>query len=180
MEQIKIAIVSLKDASLTPQVRNVDLTAGRPTEQIGNAVRSLIQTCSNAYKKPALRVYVGQEMVGEFSPKGSTFAEKVRSVNFGITEIVLNSRFSTDELTFNKNSKDEIALGISKAFGFKGASVCVDVAAKNLKAVEKAAKAITKYATIDANGLYQSLVGPEILAAIAQDKEERKLLTASK
>lgn len=177
---VTIQIVSLKDKSLTPQTRNVDLTQGRPTEQIGNAVRSLVEKCSVSYKQPCLQVIVDKEVRGEFTPKGKTFAEKIRSVNFGITEIILNSRFSTDELTFNKNSKDSIALGIAKAFGHKGTAISVDVAGNNLMAVEKAIKVSLKYAREDAKALYESLVTPEILALETQAKAERKALSAAK
>jgi len=178
--QVTIAIVSLKDSSLTPQIRNVDLSKGRPTEAIGNAVRSLIEKCSVAYKQPCLQVIVDKEVRGAFTPKGKTFAEKIRSVNFGITEIILNSRFSTDELTFNKATKDEIALGIAKAFGHKGANISVDVASNNLMAVEKAVKVNLKYARIDAKDLYESLVPKEILAAEELAKQERKLIAEAK
>lgn len=179
METI-ISIVSLKDSSLTPQVRKVDLTKGRPTEAIGNAVRSLVEKCSAAYKQPCLQVHVDKELVGSFIPKGATFAEKIRSVNFGITELILNSRFTTAEIMENKATKDEIALGIAKAFGHKGANVAVDSAVQNLKAVEKAAKTITKYAKQDGTKLYESLVGSQILALESKAKEERKALAEAK
>jgi hypothetical protein len=117
---------------------------------------------------------------GSFAPKGKTFAEKIRSVNFGITEIILNSRFTTDELTFNKASKDEIALGIAKAFGHKGQNISVDVASNNLMAVEKAVKVNLKYARLDAKELYESLVPKGILEAEAKAKEERKALSIAK
>jgi predicted DNA binding CopG/RHH family protein len=177
---ITIQIVSLKDKSLTPQVRKVDLSQGRPTEVIGNAVRSLVEKCSVSYKQPCLQVIVDKEVRGEFTPKGKTFAEKIRSVNFGITEIILNSRFTIDELTFNKHSKDSIALNIAKAFGHKGAAISVDVASNNLMAVEKAIKVNLKYARIDANDLYESFVPKHILEAEAQAKAERKALSVSK
>jgi hypothetical protein len=175
-----IQIVSLKDASLTPQVRNVDLSIGRPTETIGNAVRSLIEKCSVSYKQPCIQVVINKEVRGEFTPKGKTFAEKIRSVNFGITEIILNSRFTTDELTFNKSSKDEIALGIAKAFGHKGQNISVDVASNNLMAVEKAVKVNLKYTRQDAKELYESLVPKHILEAEAKISAERKALAAAK
>lgn len=177
---VTIQIVSLKDSSLTAQKRNVDLSAGRPTEVIGNAVRSLIEKCSVAYKQPCLQVVVDKEVRGSFTPKGKTFAEKIRSVNFGITEIILNSRFTTDELTFNKHSKDGIALGIAKAFGHKGTAISVDVASNNLMAVEKAVKVNLKYARQDAKELYESLVPKEILALEEQAKSERKALAIAK
>lgn len=179
MEAI-IAIVSLKDSSLTPQIRKIDLSSGRPTELIGNAVRSLVEKCSAAYKQPCLQVHVGKEMVGAFSPKGGTFAEKIRSVNFGITELILNSCFTTEELMNNSNTANPIALGIAKAFGHNGTKVSVDVAVQNLKAVEKAAKTVTKYAKQDSNKLYEKIVGADILALENQAKVERKALAEAK
>jgi hypothetical protein len=178
--QVTIQIISLKDKSLTAQVRKVDLSVGRPTEVIGNAVRSLIEKCSVSYKQPCIQVVIDKEVRGEFTPKGKTFAEKIRSVNFGITEIILNSRFTTDELTFNKASKDGIALGIAKAFGHKGANISVDVASNNLMAVEKAVKVTLKYTRQDAKELYESLVPAHILQSEAKAKEERKALAAAK
>lgn len=178
--KVTIAIVSLKDSSLTAQVRHIDLESGRPTEVIGNAVRSLIEKCSVAYKQPCLQVIVDKEVRGEFTPKGKTFAEKIRSVNFGITEIILNSRFTTDELTFNRASKDGIALGIAKAFGHKGGNISIDVASNNLMAVEKAVKVNLKYARLDAKELYESLVPTNILEAEAKAKEERKAIAIAK
>ena len=178
--QAKISIISLKDSSLTPQVRSINLSEGRPTEVIGNAVRSLIEKCSVAYKQPCLQVTIDKEVRGSFIPKGKTFAEKIRSVNFGITEIILNSRFTTDELTFNRASKDGIALGIAKAFGHKGAVISVDVASNNLMAVEKAVKVNLKYAREDAKALYESLVPSHILEAEAKIAKARKALAQEK
>lgn len=178
--EVTIQIVSLKDSSLTPQKRLVNLSEGRPTETIGNAVRSLIEKCSVAYKQPCIQVVINKEVRGEFTPKGKTFAEKIRSVNFGITEIILNSRFTIDELTFNKATKDGIALGIAKAFGHKGANISVDVASNNLMAVEKAVKVNLKYAREDAKSLYESLVPTHILEAEEKAKQERKALAEAK
>lgn len=177
---INIQIVSLKDASLTPQTRKVDLSAGRPTDIIGNAVRSLIEKCSVSYKKPCIQVVIDKEVRGEFTPKGKTFAEKIRSVNFGITEIILNSRFTTDELTFNKVSKDNVALGIAKAFGHKGANISIDVASNNLMAVAKAVRVSLKYAREDSKALYEALVSPEILALEEKARLDRKAISIAK
>ena len=177
---VTIQIVSLKDKSLTPQTRNVDLSVDRPTESIGNAIRSLIEKCSVAYKQPCLEVVINKEVRGQFIPKGKMFADKVASVNFGITEIILNTRFTTDELTSDKQSSDGIALNIAKAFGHKGTKVTVRAASANLMAVQKSVSVTKKWTAVDIEDKYRELTDPRILALEDAAKEERKALAIEK
>lgn len=173
MEAI-IQIISLKDKSLTPYERKVNLSVDRPTIEIGNAIRFLIERCSVSYKSPCIQVVIGNEVRGEFIPKGKMFADKIASVNFGITEIILNTRFTTDELTNNAKSNDEIALNIAKAFGHKGKQVTVRAASANLMAVQKSVTVTKKWTAVDIEDKYRAITDPQIVALEDAAKEERK------
>lgn len=169
-----IQIISLKDKSLTPYRREINLSVDRPTIEIGNAIRFLIERCLVSYKQPCIQVVMGGEVRGEFIPKGKMFADKVASVNFGITEIILNTRFTTDELTSDKRSEDKIAVNIAKAFGHKGKQVSVRSASANLHAVQKSVTVTKKWIAVDIEDKYRSITDPAILKLEDEAKEKRK------
>jgi hypothetical protein len=175
-----IQLVSLKDASLTPQKREIDLSGPRPTENIGAPIRTLCESWLVKYKQPLFELVIDGEVRGQVKPSGKMLADKIASVNFGISEAIVNTRFTTAEMTNDKATKDSVALNIAKAFGHKGPAVSVRAACGNIQALEKAIKVTRKWTKVDIEDKYRASVDPRILELEDNATKERKALAVAK
>jgi hypothetical protein len=169
-----IQLVSKKDASLTPYKKDINLNIPRPTEAIGGPIRVMCEKVLKNYKQPMFELIIDGEVRGQVEPKGKMMVDKIASVNFAMAEILINTRFTDDEMLYGKATKDKVALGIAKAFGHEGTTVTARAAAGNILALEKAMKVEIKWTKVDMNDKYRKSVDPRILVLEDNAQAERK------
>jgi hypothetical protein len=174
-----IELISMSDASLTPQRRVINFEKGeRPTIVLGNVLRKLLKW-TPSYKSPVITLSQGDDMIGMVKASGKG-ASQFTNVNMELLKLISESRFTTEELTELKSSSDGLLNDLNKPFGHKGTKLSPTASEERLKAVHKSFKDSIAWAKADGKSLYESMTPTSVKQWKIKNGEERKQLAAAK
>ena len=175
--KITLLLSSLNN-DMKPLTSIVD-NSGRITEKVADASRKLLKYGS--VKKPVMSLMIDNTLVQEYEFKqGGDYLAKFKKLNFDIMKEILASRYTSEEMVYDKSTKDNEALKIAKVFGFKGTAVSIGDALANINGVEKGVKLRAKYQKEHAGKVAGTIAGYEIMQLEAAAKEQRKIASDQK
>ncbi len=177
-KQVKISLrlVSYEPGAPTAQVQEVNLSASRPTVEIGQALNKLLKW-STKYPKGQVEIYKGRELLGSVVAPRAGSVDAFTKLNMKVINILNTTMlFSVEQVLEGTRVSNPVATKIAGAFGFKGTKVSAVEVENFVKSKTKALNVMAKFAKEDAERKVGIASLPnEVRAWHAGVQEERKL-----